>query len=141
MSNAIGKIEIERLRETHSTGLRAGNSFIVERQVEPLVLDSEISGLPDRHAFLKLGNQFVTLRVCISGHSRHSACVCAASAGGRRPYLRSEITPEEDGRTATCGVAPPMPKMSRSRQDSRWETNHADDFQATLRIAGADVSR
>jgi hypothetical protein len=28
----------------------------VERQVEPLVLDSEISGLPDRHAFLKLGN-------------------------------------------------------------------------------------
>jgi hypothetical protein len=28
----------------------------VERQVEPLVLDSEISGLPDRHAFLKHGN-------------------------------------------------------------------------------------
>jgi len=56
VSNAIGKIEIERLRETHSTGLRAGNNFSVERQIEPLVLDSEISGLPDRHAFLKLGN-------------------------------------------------------------------------------------
>lgn len=56
VSNAIGKIEIERLRETHSTGLRAGNNFTVERQVEPLVLDSEVAGLPDRHAFLKLGN-------------------------------------------------------------------------------------
>jgi type IV secretory pathway TraG/TraD family ATPase VirD4 len=56
VSNAIGKIEIERLRETHSTGLRAGNNFSVERQVEPLVLDSEIAGLPDKHAFLKLGN-------------------------------------------------------------------------------------
>jgi type IV secretory pathway TraG/TraD family ATPase VirD4 len=56
VSNAIGKVEIERLRETHSTGLRAGNNFSVERQVEPLVLDSEISGLPDRHAFLKHGN-------------------------------------------------------------------------------------
>jgi hypothetical protein len=56
VSNAIGKIEIERLRETHSTGLRAGNNFSIERQVEPLVLDSEVSGLPDRHAFLKLGN-------------------------------------------------------------------------------------
>jgi hypothetical protein len=56
VSNAIGKIEIERLRETHSTGLRAGNNFSIERQVEPLVLDSEISGLPDKHAFLKLGN-------------------------------------------------------------------------------------
>jgi hypothetical protein len=33
-----------------------GNNFTVERQVEPLVLDSEISGLPDRHAFLKLNN-------------------------------------------------------------------------------------
>jgi type IV secretory pathway TraG/TraD family ATPase VirD4 len=52
VSNAIGKVEIERLRETHSTG----NNFSVERLVEPLVLDSEISGLPDRHAFLKLGN-------------------------------------------------------------------------------------
>ena len=56
VSNAIGKVEIERLRETHSTGLRAGNNFSMERQVEPLVLDSEISGLPDRHAFLKHGN-------------------------------------------------------------------------------------
>ena len=56
VSNAIGKVEIERLRETHSTGLRAGNNFTVERQVEPLVLDSEVAGLPDRHAFLKLGN-------------------------------------------------------------------------------------
>jgi hypothetical protein len=33
-----------------------GKNFTLERQVEPLVLDSEISGLPDRHAFLKLGN-------------------------------------------------------------------------------------
>jgi type IV secretory pathway TraG/TraD family ATPase VirD4 len=56
VSNAIGKVEIERLRETHSTGLRAGNNFSVERQIEPLVMDSEISGLPDKHAFLKLGN-------------------------------------------------------------------------------------
>ena len=56
VSNAIEKIEIERLRETHSTGLWAGNNFSVERQVEPLVLDSEVAGLPDRHAFLKLGN-------------------------------------------------------------------------------------
>jgi hypothetical protein len=56
VSNAIGKIEIERLRETHSTGLRAGNNFSIERQVEPLFLDSEVAGLPDMHALLKLGN-------------------------------------------------------------------------------------
>jgi hypothetical protein len=31
-------------------------NFTIDRQVEPLVRDSEISGLDDRHAFLKLGN-------------------------------------------------------------------------------------
>jgi hypothetical protein len=56
VSNAIGKVEIERMRETHYDGTRAGKNFSLDRQVEPLVLDSEISGLADKHAFLKLGN-------------------------------------------------------------------------------------
>jgi hypothetical protein len=56
VSSAIGKVEIERMRQTHFDGSRSGKNFTLERQVEPLVLDSEISGLPDRHAFMKLGN-------------------------------------------------------------------------------------
>ncbi len=56
VSSAIGKIEIERIRQTHFDDRHMGKNFTLERQVEPLVLDSEISGLPDRHAFLKLGN-------------------------------------------------------------------------------------
>ena len=56
VSSAIGKVEIERVRETHFDGSRHGHNFTIDRQVEPLVLDSEISGLADRHAFLKLGN-------------------------------------------------------------------------------------
>ena len=56
VSNAIGKVEIERMKETHFDGSRAGKNFSLDRQVEPLVMDSEISGLENRHAFLKLGN-------------------------------------------------------------------------------------
>ncbi len=56
VSKAIGYVEIERMRETHNHGTRQGNSFTVDRQTEPLVMDSEIAGLPDKHAFLKLGN-------------------------------------------------------------------------------------
>jgi type IV secretory pathway TraG/TraD family ATPase VirD4 len=56
VSNAIGKVEIERMKETHFDGTRAGKNFSLDRQVEPLVMDSEISGLENRHAFLKLGN-------------------------------------------------------------------------------------
>jgi type IV secretory pathway TraG/TraD family ATPase VirD4 len=56
VSDAIGRVEIERLKEAHFDGTRSGRNFTLDRQVEPLVLDSEISGLEDRHAFLKLGN-------------------------------------------------------------------------------------
>ena len=56
VSKAIGQVEIERVKETHADGRRAGKSYTLDRQTEPLVMDSEISGLADKHAFLKLGN-------------------------------------------------------------------------------------
>lgn len=56
VSDAIGEVEIERLRETHYDGSRAGRNFALDRQTEPLVLPSEISGLDDLRGFLKYGN-------------------------------------------------------------------------------------
>ena len=56
VSEAIGEVEVERLRETHYDGTRAGRNFALDRQTEPLVLPSEISGLQDLRAFLKYGN-------------------------------------------------------------------------------------
>lgn len=56
VSEAIGEIEIERLRETHYDGARAGKNFALDRQTEPLVLPSEVSGLDDLRGFLKYRN-------------------------------------------------------------------------------------
>ena len=56
VSRAIGKVEIERMKETHFDGHRSGRNFALDRQTEPLVLDSEIAGLSDLHAYLKYGN-------------------------------------------------------------------------------------
>jgi len=56
VSEAIGDVEIERLRETHYEGTRAGKNFALDRQTEPLVMPSEISGLDDLRGFLKYGN-------------------------------------------------------------------------------------
>lgn len=56
VSQAIGKVEIERMKETHFDGTRSGRNFALDRQTEQLVLDSEISGLENLHAFLKHGN-------------------------------------------------------------------------------------
>jgi type IV secretory pathway TraG/TraD family ATPase VirD4 len=57
VSKFIGKVEIERLRETHFDGSRSGRNFALDRQVEPLVLESEIAGLADLHAYMKYQNR------------------------------------------------------------------------------------
>jgi type IV secretory pathway TraG/TraD family ATPase VirD4 len=56
VSKFIGKVEIERLRETHFDGTRSGRNFALDRQVEQLVLESEIAGLADLHAYMKYQN-------------------------------------------------------------------------------------
>ena len=65
ISKTIGEVEIERLRESRSSGQvgrqRNSKSYNLERQVEPLVMASEISGLADMHGFLKKGNLVVRM--------------------------------------------------------------------------------
>jgi hypothetical protein len=56
VSNGIGKVEIERMKETRFDGSRSGRNFSLDRQIEPVIMESEISGLPDLHAFLKHEN-------------------------------------------------------------------------------------
>jgi Type IV secretion-system coupling protein DNA-binding domain len=63
VADAIGDIEIERLAESRSTGGGRPRSYGLERQVEPLVMASEISGLPNLRALLKLGNLVVRMHV------------------------------------------------------------------------------
>ena len=55
-SRLIGKVEIERVRETVADGKRQGKSFTLDRQIEPLVMESEIEGLSDLHTFVKINN-------------------------------------------------------------------------------------
>ena len=61
ISDTIGEVEIERMRESRSKGKHGQRSFGLERQVEPLVMPSEISGLPSLGGYLKLENLVVRL--------------------------------------------------------------------------------
>jgi hypothetical protein len=61
ISDTISEIEIERLRESRSKGQQTQRSYGLERQVEPLVMPSEISGLPSMYGYLKLENLVVWL--------------------------------------------------------------------------------
>lgn len=65
ISDTIGEIEIERIRESRSSGQfpqqRNSKSYGLERQVEPLVMASEISGLAPLHGYFKSGNLVVRM--------------------------------------------------------------------------------
>jgi len=65
ISDTIGEVEIERLRESRSTAhnprYSISKSFNLERQVEPLVMPSEITGLEPLHGYLKTGNLVVRM--------------------------------------------------------------------------------
>ncbi|MGH9410053.1 MAG: type IV secretion system DNA-binding domain-containing protein [Vicinamibacterales bacterium] len=76
ISETIGEIEIERLRESRSKGRGGQRSYGLERQVEPLVMASEISGLAALHGYLKLENLVTRLDVpFIELPHRHPAVI------------------------------------------------------------------
>jgi type IV secretory pathway TraG/TraD family ATPase VirD4 len=67
ISQTIGEMEIERLRESRVEGhfpsrRRNSRNYQLDRTTEPLVMASEIQGLPDLHGYLKSGNLVVRLR-------------------------------------------------------------------------------
>jgi hypothetical protein len=61
IAETLGDIEIERLRESRSSARGGHQSYGLERQVEPLVMPSEITGLAPLRGFLKVGNLVVRL--------------------------------------------------------------------------------
>jgi hypothetical protein len=76
IADTIGEIEIERLRESRSNGQGGQQSYGLERQVEPLVMASEMSGLAALRGYLKLGNLVVRLHVpFIDLPGRHPAFI------------------------------------------------------------------
>ena len=65
ISDTIGEVEIEQMRESrardYSPRSRTSRNYQLERRIEPLVLASQITGLEDRHGYMKSGNAVVQL--------------------------------------------------------------------------------
>ncbi len=63
ISDAIGEIEVERLKEPRSMGLlRSKKSYTMEIATKPLIMASEIAGLAPLRAFIKQENRVVPVR-------------------------------------------------------------------------------
>jgi hypothetical protein len=65
ISDTLGEVELERLRESRTHGQmpqpRESRSYQLERVVRPLVMKEEITGLPKGHGFFKCGNLVVRI--------------------------------------------------------------------------------
>ncbi len=60
ISEAIGEVEVERLKESRNMGpLGSKRSYVLEVTVKPLVMASEISGLEPLRGFIKQENRVV----------------------------------------------------------------------------------
>jgi type IV secretory pathway TraG/TraD family ATPase VirD4 len=96
ISETLGKVEIERLKETKFDGSRSGKNFTVDRQIEPLVIPSEITGLEDRHAFLKLGNNIARFAFPYTALSQLTkSTIVRSSPDDKLRYTRTPLGPVE----------------------------------------------
>jgi type IV secretory pathway TraG/TraD family ATPase VirD4 len=113
IAQAIGEIEIERLRESRSHGRDGRQTFGLERQVEPLVMASEISGLPALRGYLKLGNLVVRLSVPFVHRPQIEAAFI------ERPRRRKVATPMPDATPAAPAASqePGIQPSHRLHQD------------------------
>ncbi len=67
ISESIGEIEVERLKESRSMGLlRSKKSFAMEIATKPLIMASEIAGLAPLTGFIKLENHVVPARFSLA---------------------------------------------------------------------------
>ena len=107
ISDTIGEVEIERMRESRSKGKYGQWSFGLERQVEPLVMPSEISGLPSLRGYLKLENLVVRLHFpFLDLPARHPAFVERSIVETKRPPTAATTA----ARRPTPVIQSPLPE-------------------------------
>jgi type IV secretory pathway TraG/TraD family ATPase VirD4 len=120
ISDTIGRIEIERLRESRSSGQMSGQrnttSYNNERDVVPLVMDSEISGL--ENLVVRMSFPFIELP------AKHPRFI-------QRP---TEIRPEEPSKTAEAAAGAgggPEQKLTQHeiKQDRQQELKRSSTWQ------------
>ena len=114
VSEAIGQIEIERMKETHFDGTRAGRNFTLDRQIEPLVMESEISGLEDLHAYMKYGNYVTNFSFPYLDVPGNQETFDPRRIEGRQTHLRSKESSLALRRWRTA-----LPARTRSGYGSR----------------------
>ena len=136
ISDTLGKVEIERLKETHFDGSRAGKNYTIDRQIEPLVMASEISGLDDRRAYLKLGNRIARFDFDYHGlPTVTDAFIPRENIDDKLKFDRRTLEPLRPA-ASSAPVAPP-PQTETPTEPNGKPTSHRNPSKKEVRSTGA----
>lgn len=126
IADTIGDVEIERLRESRSDGRWGQQSYGLERQVEPLVMASEISGLAALRGYLKMGNLVVRLSFpFINLLKTHPGFVERRTPAGQEPPTAALAPPGSGTPTHGDQTAPVMAPTLEPRRET---IEHGHEF-------------
>jgi len=118
ISDTIGEVEMERVKETvntHPLKITKSRSYHTERRTEPLVLPSEISGLQRLHALLKVDNLVVPF-----------SFPYLAPVKTEPGFIPREITP----RVVEIGKRPPEPSSVAMQEINPRESENPKGIAA-----------
>ena len=105
MSDAIGEIEVERLKESRSMELLGSRkSYAMEIATKPLVMASEISGLEPLHGFIKQENRVVPVHFQFAKkHGRQPEFIeCKLPEIAPRPSLPTPVARTEQSESSAA---------------------------------------
>jgi hypothetical protein len=116
VSDAIGEIEVERLKESQKASLLPGNrQYTMEIATKPLVMASEIAGLEPLHGYIKQENRVVSVRFpYVAAVERQPAFLERTPSSAPRPELVKPST----SLPATEAVIPMEPPKKPQRMRS-----------------------
>jgi hypothetical protein len=96
VSEAIGEIEVERLKESRSMGfLGSKKSYAMEIATKPLIMPSEISGLEPLRGFIKQENRVIPVHFALTKKRKKLPDFVARKLPELAPRLSAELDAPE----------------------------------------------
>jgi type IV secretory pathway TraG/TraD family ATPase VirD4 len=127
ISENMGEIEVERLKESRSMGLlRSKKSFAMEIATKPLIMASEIAGLAPLTGFIKLENHVVPIRFKVAKkHNRQPEFIERALEKPRPrkvdPVKTSAPVKGPETKKPVQGVLPLEEASASKREGFSWD--------------------
>jgi len=125
ISEAIGEIEVERLKESRSMGLlRSKKSYAMEIATKPLVMASEIAGLDSHHAYIKQENRVVPVLFRLAKKRKKQLEFIERTMEKPAPRKAAELPAQVPPKKPVQNALPLLHAPSAKREGFVWDSSN-----------------